>query len=219
MRADLGPQNESKTIVSAHICWPYYSCTMSRFRRSVLVGCFGALLLAINAGLVQAQTVDPGLPQDGDLSLAATAGTTLVGLTVRPPSPGPNTVFLYLLPVGGPAAAADIDVTLSVNDASIPLTFCSRNCRTGDVNLVGGEHLQVDVHEATSAATADFYIPQLPLADGTQLLGLTQDRMHQLHSYSIDESLGPSDPPILTHYTAVSPDQTSIVSSNCGGCA
>jgi hypothetical protein len=38
--------------------------------------------------------------------------------------------------------------------------------------------------------------------------------MHQLHSYSIDESLGPSDPPILTHYTSISPDQTSVVSSN-----
>jgi hypothetical protein len=189
---------------------------MGSLWRRVVVTCFAALLMAVNTGPAQAQTVDqgPGLPQDGDLSLAATAGTTLIGLTLRPPAPGPNTVFLYLLPVGGPAAAANMDVTLRVDDTSVPLTFCSRNCRTADVNLVGGEHLVVSVQEALSSTSADFSIPQLPLADGSQLFNLLQQRMHQLHSYSIDETLGPTNPAIQTHYTEVSPGQTSIVASN-----
>lgn len=185
--------------------------------RSLLAALFTSivgLLLGVLSALAQIQPPEPGLPDVGDLSLAVNAGTTLIGMTVHVPQPGTNTVFLYVLPIGGTAAAADVAVTLSVNGRSVPLTFCSRSCRTADVNLLGGDDLEVGVQDTLMAATASFQIPQLPLQDGSELLGLGQDRMHSLHSYRIEESLGPADPPIQTHYTAVSPGQTSIEASN-----
>src|SRR5712691_105846 len=43
----------------------------------------------------------------------------------------------------GPAAAADVQVSMSINGHDLPLDFCSRSCRTADVTLVGGEHVDV----------------------------------------------------------------------------
>src|ERR1700694_4161870 len=87
-----------------------------------------------------AATASPALPQAGDLTFGQDAGKVLVGLTVRPAQPGPNTLLLYVLPREGPAAAADVPLSLAIGGQNIPLDTCSRTCRTTRVTLVGGEH-------------------------------------------------------------------------------
>ncbi len=65
--------------------------------------------------VVAAQTTppaSPALPQGDDLTLADGAGNVLIGLTVRPAQPGPNTVLIHVLPLDGAAAAADVSVSL-----------------------------------------------------------------------------------------------------------
>ena len=62
------------------------------------------VLLAAMPSVVAAQTeppASPALPQGDDLTLADGAGNVLIGLTVRPAQPGPNTVLVHVLPLEG----------------------------------------------------------------------------------------------------------------------
>ncbi len=57
------------------------------------------LLLAAMPAAVAAQTTppaSPALPQGDDLTLADGAGNVLIGLTVRPAQPGPNTILVHV---------------------------------------------------------------------------------------------------------------------------
>lgn len=61
----------------------------------------GSLAIGAASTAAPSQTVipnesaaSPALPQPGDLSFGQNAGSVLIGLTVRPAQPGPNTVFL-----------------------------------------------------------------------------------------------------------------------------
>src|SRR5689334_9015933 len=117
--------------------------------------------------------VSPALPQPADLSFGQNAGTDLIGLTVRPAAPGPNTLLVYVLPLEGSAAAADVPVTLVVDEQPVDLEMCSSTCRTANVDLVGGERIQV----TTESGAASFELPHLPTQDGTKLLQQVQDRM------------------------------------------
>src|SRR6266550_109939 len=74
--------------------------------------------------------VSPALPQADDLTFGQDAGKILVGLTVRPAQPGPNTLLVYVLPLEGPAAAADVPLSLAVGGQTVLLATCSRTCRT-----------------------------------------------------------------------------------------
>ena len=44
-----------------------------------------------------------GLPAAGELTMAAPAGSVLVGLSLSPGTPGPNKAAVYVLPIGGTA--------------------------------------------------------------------------------------------------------------------
>src|SRR5438445_487637 len=90
-----------------------------------------------------AATASPALPQADDLTFGQDAGKVLVGLTVRPAQPGPNTLLVCVLPLEGPAAAADVPLSLAVGGQNVPLDTCSRSCRTTSVTLVGGQHIDV----------------------------------------------------------------------------
>src|SRR5438105_12039774 len=128
----------------------------------------------------------PALPHADDLTFGQDAGKVLVGLTVRPAQPGPNTLLVYVMPLEGPAAAADVPLNLAVNGQNVPLATCSRTCRTADVNLLGGEHVDV-VADGASGGTAAFDLPTMPAPDGTALLQQVLERMHQLNTYQVDE--------------------------------
>ena len=154
-------------------------------------------------------TTSPALPQTDDLTFGQNAGKVLVGLTVRPAQPGPNTLLVYVLPLEGPAAAADVPLSLAVAGQNVPLDTCSRTCRSANVTLVGGEHIDV-VAGGASGGTADFDLPPLPAQDGTALLQQVQDRMHQLHTYHVDETLGPATPPLRAAYSFEAPDRMQL---------
>jgi hypothetical protein len=155
----------------------------------------------------------PALPQADDLTLGQDAGKVLVGLTVRPAQPGPNTLLVYVLPLEGPAAATDVPLRLSVAGQNVPLDTCSRTCRSASVMLVGGEHVDV-VAGGASGGTAAFDLPPLPAQDGSALLQQVQDRMHHLHSYRVDETLGPATPLLRAAYEFQAPDRMRLSPAN-----
>ena len=190
--------------------------TRLRAARLLLLASFGialASLLGPAIGLAQTpsgpQPASPALPQDGDLTLGAGAGTVLVGLTVRPAQPGPNTLLIYVLPLEGPTTAADVVVHVAVNAQPVPLEFCSRSCRTGEATLAGGEHIDLLVDGPDGGAVA-FDLPALPAPDGASLLQQAQDRMHALHSYRVDEVMGPNAAFGHFSYAYQAPDRMSV---------
>src|SRR6266852_1252309 len=67
-------------------------------------------LAGVSIAQVDAQAQSSATPQDTDLSLAREAGTTVIGLTLRSGQPGPNTLLIYVLPLEGAAAAADVPI-------------------------------------------------------------------------------------------------------------
>src|SRR6202165_4826058 len=79
----------------------------------------------------------PALPQADDLTFGQDAGKVLVGLTVRPAQPGPNTLLVYVMPLEGAAAAADVPLSLAISGQNVRLDTCSRTCRTANVTLIG----------------------------------------------------------------------------------
>src|SRR5712692_4355737 len=165
---------------------------MPRHRFGLAIGATAAcliVLLVAPLGVV-AQTTSagsPALPQGDDLTLADSAGNVLMGLTVRPAQPGPNTVLVHVLPLEGAAVAADVSVSLVINGQPVPLDFCSRTCRRADVTLAGGEHVDV-VADNPSGGTAAFDLPPLPAPDASTLLQHMQDRMHRLRTFAVTKS-------------------------------
>ena len=179
-----------------------------------LVCVVGLVTAAPGATVAQTtSTANPALPQGDDLTLADGAGNVVIGLSVRPAQPGPNTVLIDVVPMEGAAAAADVDVSLAINGQPVLLDFCSRSCRTADVTLAGGEHVDV-VANSPSGGTVSFDLPSLPAPDGSSLLQQVQDRMHQLHTLRSDETLGPVVPPIETQYAFEAPDRMQLDISN-----
>src|SRR5205085_1741970 len=76
---------------------------------------------------------------------------------------------VYVLPLEGPAAAADVPLSLAISGQTIPLDTCSRTCRTAIVTLNGGEHVDVVAGGASGGAAA-FDLPASPAPAGTALL-------------------------------------------------
>ena len=194
--------------------------TRPRFRlRSFLVVCaiLAGLLVGPAAGMgaaiAQTTTGSPALPQGDDLSLADGAGNVLIGLTLRPAQPGPNTVLIHVLPLEGAGAAADVPITLVINGKPVPLEFCSRTCRTAGATLTGGEHVDV-VADTPSGGMAGFDLPTLPAPDGSSLLELMQDRMHRLRTFRSDELLRPATTPVETMYAFQAPDRMQMDINN-----
>jgi copper transport protein len=159
------------------------------------------------------------LPRRGDLTLGGDAGQVLVGLTVRPATPGTNQVFVYLLPLAGEDAAAGIPATLMVGDDSMETVTCGTTCRRAELDLRGGEVISVEVGNDVGG-TASFRLPDLPAPDGSELLRRAQERMNELHSYRQDEvlsaGLGASSRAsyaflVPNSYTATSPDGAKTI--------
>ncbi len=157
-------------------------------------------------------TASPALPSADDLTFGEAAGNVLIGLTVRPAQPGPNTLLVYVAPLAGPSAAADVPLTLTLDGQNVDLESCSRTCRTADVNLVGGEHVDV-VAGGAGGGSAGFNLPPLPAVDGTALLQQVQDRMHQLNTYRVAETLGPATPLLQASYAFQAPDRMQLTPS------
>jgi copper transport protein len=144
------------------------------------------------------------LPSAGSLTMASSAGDVLVGLTLRPGRPGPNTAWLYVLPIGGEPAAANLAVTLAEAGRARAVRRCGPACRAADVDLRGGEELSVGV---SGAGTATFRLPALPAPDGSALADRAQQVMDALHTYRLDETLRPAKVPLFATYAYEAPDR------------
>jgi copper transport protein len=162
------------------------------------------------ARLQEAQAVRAGpsaglaLPRDGDLTLASSAGQTLVALTLRPGLPGRNTAWLFVLPLTGEQGASGLSVSMD----GAPLRRCGPACRAGDLALRGGETVTVAVRgEGGGGGTASFAIPALPAPDARGAVDAAQREMHALTTYRVEETLRPSREPVTVRYDYQAPDR------------
>ncbi len=152
------------------------------------------------------------VPSPTDLTLAGRTAATLVGLTIRPAKPGPNTVWLYLLPISG--SARNLVVTASLEARPLAFSVCGSDCRRVQAQLSGGETLTVQVGAELGSGTAAFHIPQLPAPDGSALLAAANGRMHELSTLRISEELGPGVVPVASQYEMKAPDRMHAKAGN-----
>ena len=158
----------------------------------------------------EAERVGPenalSVPQPADFTLGGNAGSFLIGLSVRPARPGLNLLLIYMLPLRGEAAAAKAVIRLGIDGRAIAGRRCGPTCYDASAALVGGETVQAAV-TADGGGTATFQIPDLPAADGSQLLQMATGRMDALHAFQITEILGPARVPLRTDYELEAPDR------------
>ncbi len=129
-----------------------------------------------------AATPDAAFPRQGDLTVAGRAGDTMVGLTIRPGLPGRNHVVAYLAPDSSAAAT----IWLSTGSGRSALTACGQSCRSGTLDLQGGEQVVLRV-AGVHGGNARFRVPALPAPDGTALLQRATRTMAALQRYRVDE--------------------------------
>ncbi len=149
-----------------------------------------------------------GLPGAGDLTMAAPAGSVLVGLSLSPGEPGPNTATVYVLPIGGTADAKSILANIAVNNAFQKLVSCGNTCRRATITIKAGDTVAVDVLSA-GGGEASFTIPPLPAPSGMEMLARLQQAMHELTAYQYSEELSSGAQPISADYSADAPDRTT----------
>jgi copper transport protein len=157
-----------------------------------------------------AARLDPALPRPGDLTLATNAGDALVGVTLRPGRPGRNAIWLHVLPIDGPAAAGPLPVRLDVRGRPADLTWCGPTCRTGQAQLAGGEHLDVQV----AGARGGIDLPALPAPSAGDVLRRIGQRMSALRSYRIDETIEPASPPFEARFAFEAPNRMAFTLSS-----
>jgi copper transport protein len=157
-------------------------------------------------------SANAALPSPTDLTFAGRTAATLVGLTIRPAKPGPNTVWLYLLPISG--SARNLNVTGLLDARPLAFNVCGSDCRSAQAQLSGGETLTVQLGAEFGAGTAVFHIPQLPAPDGNALLAAANGRMHELGTLRISEKLGPGVVPVASQYEMKAPDRMHVKTGN-----
>jgi hypothetical protein len=137
------------------------------------------------------------------------AGEVLVGLTLRPAEPGLNEVLVYVLPLEGEEQADRLPVTLSVGDRTVTAASCGPTCREAELELGGGEQVQVRVGGRVGG-TDLFWIPELPAPDGSELFARMQERMHELQRYRLQETLSSGRATVRADYAFEAPDRMRI---------
>lgn len=148
-------------------------------------------------------------PRPGDLTLGGYAGDTLLGLTLRPASPGRNDLLLYVLPLEGEERAGDVRAELRLGGSAVGLDTCGPTCRKSALTLGGGETLEVRVAGRGGGRTA-FAIPPLPVPPAGGLLAGMQARMGALRTLRIEEVLRPARPPVEARYAIEAPDRMDM---------
>jgi hypothetical protein len=143
------------------------------------------------------------------VTLGGSAGEVLVGLTVRPGTPGPNEILVYVLPLEGEEAAEGIPVRISLSGRTEDMEVCGPTCRRSETELRGGERVRVHVG-GPAGGTSTFCLPSLPPPDGGELFDKMQDRMHQLRTYRIDEVLSSGRATVRATYAFEAPDRMRI---------
>jgi copper transport protein len=160
---------------------------------------------------------DPALPRPGNLTMGSHVGPVLVGLTVRPGTPGRNDLLVYLLPPEGELAAATIPVAVAVDGHALPAEQCGPACRRSTAALVPGARVDIALAGAggQGAGVARFRLPLLPAPDGSALLERMQQRMHHLATLRYTEVLssGLGGSPLHSAYQQQAPDRLRVQTS------
>jgi len=159
---------------------------------------------------------DPAMPRAGDLTLGGHVGPVLVGLTIRPGTPGRNDLLVYLLPAGGELAAARISTAVAVDGHPVQVEACGPSCRRGAAPLAPGAQVQIALAgQARGAGVVAFRLPLLPAPDGSALLGRMQARMHHLATLRYTEVLssGFAGAPLRSSYQQQAPDRLRVQTS------
>ena len=159
---------------------------------------------------------DPAMPRPGDLTLGGHVGPVLVGLTIRPGTPGRNDLLVYLLPAEGELAAATLPVAVAVDGHPVGVEACGPSCRRGTADLTPGARVQIALAgQARGAGVVAFGLPLLPAPDGSALLARMQARMHHLATLRYTEVLssGLAGPPLRSSYQQQAPDRLRVQTS------
>lgn len=155
------------------------------------------------------------LPQEGDLTVGLNAGDVVLGLTLRPAQPGPNQIWMTVLPVEGTLAAGRLPVVLTVGGRGVTLRQCGPGCRTATADLGGGEALDVKVG-GSGGGTVRFIVPQLPTVDAHDQVQRLEARMGGLRTLRVDETLRPAPVPVVAKFAFEAPDRMSLDLSSGG---
>jgi copper transport protein len=159
---------------------------------------------------------NPATPRQGDLTMGGHVGSVLVGLTIRPGTPGRNDLLVYLLPAEGELAAARLPVAVAVDGYPVQVQACGPSCRRGTATLAPGARVQIALAgQARGAGVAAFRLPLLPAPDGSALLARMQHRMHQLGTLRYTEVLssGLAGAPLHSSYQQQAPDRLRVQTS------
>ena len=159
-------------------------------------------------------TPNPAMPRPGDLTLASHVGPVLIGLTIRPGSPGRNDLLIYLLPADGELVAATIPVAVSVDGRPVQVDRCGPACRRSAANLAPGARVQIGLAQPRAGVVA-FRLPLLPAPDGSTLLVRMQARMHHLTTLRYREVLtsGLDAGSLRSSYQQQAPDRLQVQTS------
>jgi len=159
---------------------------------------------------------NPAMPRAGDLTLGGHVGPVLVGLTIRPGTPGRNDLLIYLLPAEGELAAARISTAVAVDGRPVQVEACGPSCRRGVATLAPGVQVQIALAgQARGAGVVAFRLPLLPAPDGSALLARMQARMHHLTTLGYTEVLssGLVGAPLRSSYQQQAPDRLRVQNS------
>lgn len=162
---------------------------------------------AAQAESAGAGSTNAALPTASDLTLGGRAGDTLVGLTIRPARPGPNTLWLSLI---ASSAGSAPTAALTVQARVLALAGCGDGCQNARAQLEGGETITVAVGSELGGGSAVFHLPQLPVPSGQALFATANHRMHALRTLRIDEELGPGAVPVASRYEVQAPNRMQV---------
>ncbi|QBI18580.1 hypothetical protein ER308_02700 [Egibacter rhizosphaerae] len=172
------------------------------------------LLLALIPTLVHADEAgvdhDGELPSDGDLTLAETAGSVLVALTVRPAEGGNAELWLHLQASNPAPEAAELDPVLTVDGDEVTLERCGDACRTTTATVAGGEDVAVDIPD-DGGGTAALPLPdQLPPPSAEERLDVATEHMNGLDTYRLVELVGPEGAQTRNLHAIEAPDRLRV---------
>ena len=118
--------------------------------------------------------------------------------------------------MNAPAAPTAIAPQLVGFELIRTLVSCDTTSRESNLALIHWVRDYLARHGVESRLTYDDerrkanLFATLPAQDGTALLQQVQDRMHQLHTYQVDETLGPATPPLRAAYSFEAPDRMQL---------
>lgn len=105
--------------------------------------------------------------------------------------------------------AAGIPVEVSSGERFIEAARCGPTCRSADMDLRGGETLRVRVGGG-SGGEDEFELPELPSPDASALHSRMRERMKQLDTYRLEETLSSGKAVVRARYAFQAPDRMRI---------